>query len=396
MKDGWDHNLSPAGGPPLQPGDSAPWFKARTQANPEYGFTTVAGRYVVLCVYGSLAEGRGREIVNRLLTRWRSRFDDDNTVFFGVTMDPEDEALGRARQMIPGVRHFFDFDGAVTRLLAGGQPTAQGLAQGEGFTLLFDPFLRVIANIPFADPEAHDAAFAAAFADLPPPGLHTGAEVPAPVLVLPRVFEPAFCRALMALYDARGGEVSGFMRQGEGQTYGVLDNSFKRRRDVNLEEEEAWEPFRAGIRARIARRVAPAIRQAFNFGVTRIERYLVACYDAAEGGFFRAHRDNQTLATAHRRFAVTINLNAEEFEGGELRFPEFGPRSYRAPTGGAVVFGCGLLHEALPVTQGRRYACLPFLYDEEGAKIRARNMQFLSEKVVDKDAERAAGRPVTA
>lgn len=85
-----------------------------------------------------------------------------------------------------------------------------------------------------------------------------------------------------------------------------------------------------------------------------MERYIVACYDPAERGHFGAHRDNTTAGTAHRRFAVTINLNAEEFEGGELRFPEYGQRSWRAPTGGAVVFSCSLLHQALPVTAGRR------------------------------------------
>ena len=85
------------------------------------------------------------------------------------------------------------------------------------------------------------------------------------------------------------------------------------------------------------------------------------------------------MATAHRRFAVSINLNAEEFEGGDLRFPEFGPRTYRPPTGGAVVFSCSLLHEATPVTQGRRYAFLPFLYDEAGERVRAENLRFLAE-----------------
>jgi predicted 2-oxoglutarate/Fe(II)-dependent dioxygenase YbiX len=112
-----------------------------------------------------------------------------------------------------------------------------------------------------------------------------------------------------------------------------------------------------------------------------MERYLVACYDAAHGGHFRAHRDNTTKGTAHRRFAVTINLNADEFGGGELRFPEFGPRSYRAPTGGAVVFSCSLLHEALPVTSGRRYAFLPFLYDEAAARVRVANNPYLGEGV---------------
>ena len=39
-------------------------------------------------------------------------------------------------------------------------------------------------------------------------------------------------------------------------------------------------------------------------------------------------------------------------------------RTYRPPTGGAVVFCCSLQHEATPVTRGRRYAFLPFLYGE--------------------------------
>jgi len=82
---------------------------------------------------------------------------------------------------------------------------------------------------------------------------------------------------------------------------------------------------------------------------------------------FFAHRDNTTKGAAHRRFAVTINLNAEQYEGDDLRFPEFGFRTYRAPTGRA---SCSLLHEALPVTGGKRYAFLPFLYDEAAAKVR--------------------------
>jgi predicted 2-oxoglutarate/Fe(II)-dependent dioxygenase YbiX len=120
------------------------------------------------------------------------------------------------------------------------------------------------------------------------------------------------------------------------------------------------------------------IRRCFQFEATQVERLIVGCYDSAEGGHFRAHRDDTTKGTAHRRFAVTINLNAEDYEGGDLRFPEFGQRTYRAPTGGAVVFSCSLLHQATPVTQGRRYALLPFLYDEAGARIRDENSSFLA------------------
>ena len=39
--------------------------------------------------------------------------------------------------------------------------------------------------------------------------------------------------------------------------------------------------------------------------------------------------------------------------------------------GGGVVFACGLMHEAMRVTEGRRYAFLPFLYDEACAELLA-------------------------
>ena len=119
------------------------------------------------------------------------------------------------------------------------------------------------------------------------------------------------------------------------------------------------------------------MRKAFQFSPTRIERYIVARYDGAEGGHFRAHRDNTTPGTAHRRFAVTINLN-DDFDGGMLWFPEFGLRRYRPPQGGAAVFSCSLLHEATPVTRGKRYVFLPFVYNDAAARIREENLRFVA------------------
>jgi hypothetical protein len=43
-----------------------------------------------------------------------------------------------------------------------------------------------------------------------------------------------------------------------------------------------------------------------------------------------------------------------------------------------VVFSCSLLHEARPVTRGKRYAFLPFLYDDEAARLRERNLEFVT------------------
>jgi predicted 2-oxoglutarate/Fe(II)-dependent dioxygenase YbiX len=121
------------------------------------------------------------------------------------------------------------------------------------------------------------------------------------------------------------------------------------------------------MRERIQGRLLPEVWKSFQFSATRLERYIVACYDAGEGGHFQPHRDNTTGGTAHRRFAVTINLN-DDYEGGDLRFPEFGSHRYRGPVGGAVVFSCTLLHEVTPVTKGMRFATLPFLYDEAAVR----------------------------
>ena len=206
------------------------------------------------------------------------------------------------------------------------------------------------------------------------PAAHAGVPVHAPVLIVPRIFEPEVCRRLIDHYDAVGGRVSGVMREIDGKTVGVVDD-FKRRRDADVVDEH----FQAALKMMVRRRLLPEIRKAFQFQVTRMERCIVACYDAREGGYFRPHRDNTTKGTAHRRFACSINLNAEEFEGGDLRFPEFGPQTYRPPTGGAVIFSCSLLHEATPVTKGRRYAFLPFFYDEAAAKVREANMGYLAE-----------------
>jgi predicted 2-oxoglutarate/Fe(II)-dependent dioxygenase YbiX len=73
---------------------------------------------------------------------------------------------------------------------------------------------------------------------------------------------------------------------------------------------------------------------------------------------------------------VSINLNGN-FEGGEVRFPEYSSKGFKVPAGCAVVFSCSLLHAVSRVTAGRRYAFLPFVYDEAAARIRQQNRSFL-------------------
>jgi len=116
----------------------------------------------------------------------------------------------------------------------------------------------------------------------------------------------------------------------------------------------------------IKRRVLPEIWKAFSFQVTRRDSYKVSCYRASESGFFAQHRDNITPLVAHRRFALTLNLN-DGFKGGGLCFPEYGPNYYRPAVGGAVVFSCALMHQALEVTDGDRFVLVNFFWGESDA-----------------------------
>jgi len=335
-------------------GDPAPTFATAGTNNPRYVFDSAAGRYLLLAVVPA-----GPAVARAVATidRRRSAFNDVHAgAFVLVVGEDKDRAV---RQDGPGLRFLFDEDGAVAALYE---------AAGQERWCLIDPALHVMAIVG----AAQAAALVDRAATLPPPGRHGGPEGSAPVLLTPRIFEPEFCEHLIGLYRRTGGRPSGFMREINGVTTLMTDDNHKRRSDVIVEDEA----LRRQIGERLKRRLLPQIRKAFNFNATRIERYLVARYDAGTGGFFRPHRDNTTRGTAHRRFAVSINLNAD-YDGGDLRFPEFGPRTFRPPPGGAVVFSCSILHEATSVTRGERFAFLPFLYDEAAAEVRQANLEFI-------------------
>jgi peroxiredoxin len=348
---------------PLSPGEAAPWFQAAAlEGNPAYSFDTAGGRPVLMLFFGSAGLPQAAEALALVAAR-RDTFDDRRGCFFGITVDPADAAEGRIRQQLPGIRFFLDYDRSISRAFGA------AAAEGDGYRghwLLLD---RALRGVGWFDLDQGEAALAA-LAGLSEPG--TEPEW-APVLLAPNILEPELCRRLIDLYEADGGEESGFMRDVEGKTRLLLDPEHKVRRDYIVRDPEVVRQ----IHLRVFHRLKPMIQRAFQFEPTRIERLLVGCYEAEGRGHFRPHRDNTTKGTAHRRFAVTINLNAEEYEGGDLRFPEFGARSYRAPTGGAVVFSCSLLHEALPVVSGRRFAFLPFLYDDPAAKLREQNAGFV-------------------
>jgi peroxiredoxin/predicted 2-oxoglutarate/Fe(II)-dependent dioxygenase YbiX len=360
----------------LTPGDPAPSFIQRSVANPRYAFASAAGRYLVLCFFGSAADNHAQAALKAAYGR-PDIFNDDRACFFGVSIDPEDEANGRVKNRMPGYRHFWDFDLLASRLYGVATRDAShatGPVKLARQWVVIDPTMRVLAAIPFRQDRGDLDEVMALLDSLPPPERFAGVEIMAPVLFLPRVFEPELCQHLIGLYEAQGGEESGFMREIGGKTMGITDPDFKRRKDYNIDDRDLI----SALQARFLRRVVPEIAKVHQFKATRMERYIVSCYAAEDGGHFSAHRDNTTKGTAHRRFAVSVNLN-DDFEGGEVSFPEYGPRSFKAPPGGAVVFSCSLLHKVSKVTNGRRFAFLPFLYDDAAARLREENARYIGE-----------------
>jgi peroxiredoxin/predicted 2-oxoglutarate/Fe(II)-dependent dioxygenase YbiX len=188
----------------------------------------------------------------------------------------------------------------------------------------------------------------------------------APVLLIPNVLPPEVCARMIEVWETQGNEDSGFMRQVEGKTVGMTDYSHKIRRDHFVRRGTETDGV---LKKYVGQRVLPEIERTFNYRATRYEDFRIACYDAARGGYFRPHRDNTTDGTAHRRFAMSLLLN-DAYEGGFLRFPEFGGHTYRPDAGSAVIFSCSLLHEATDVTSGRRFVLLSFLYGEAEARMR--------------------------
>jgi len=185
-----------------------------------------------------------------------------------------------------------------------------------------------------------------------------------PVLIVPDVFSRADCQRLITVFALQGhvwlqpqhgGPMPAHDYKVRVPEYGRHDriDHFIVNRDTN-----------ELIHSRFRTRLFPEIKKAYQYDITRYEPYRIACYEGERGGELHGHRDNTLPVVAHRRFAVSVNLNTEEFEGGELRYPEFGAETYRPETGAAIAFSCSMLHEAMHVTKGRRYVLLAFLGGE--------------------------------
>lgn len=260
-----------------------------------------------------------------------------------------DNGNARAASTGSGFTLLSDGNGAVGQ----GYLEAAGLSAPALFAL--DPNQRIVAAAGNHEAAAFANLTRTAFERIAPRGKPRLIAQQAPVLFIPEVLDDAECDRLIEHW--RGGakrknEIN--IASGEGTTKGSRAE-VKRRSDVIIEGA-----LERHLLITLMPRLAPEIERVFSFDKEwGFEKFRIGCYEAEDAGFFRAHRDNPSEALRHRHFAASFNLN-DGYEGGYLRFPEYGHDHYAPPKGGVLIFSCGLLHEVVPVTAGRRFTLLTF------------------------------------
>lgn len=332
-------------------GDRAPNFAlADTEGQFRMFYSSVSGRPVLMTFWpGGTAGTAGGEVAD--LARMHAAYESAGVDILSVSLAPvaDNATLGYPFPV------WSDGEKAITT----GYARAAGLSfnpaapADAAFAVAMDGNQRVLDVLTGAG--IADRALAL-FKAQPPAEPERILGSMAPVLVMPNLIDPETCTMLIDRWkaDHHEGTVGAVVGEDEKE---YVNERMKKRLDHKIMDPE----LNRQLQMTVGRRIAAELDKAFYFKGFKFDRFLVVCYDAARGDYFRAHRDNEVPSLKDRRFALTLNLNTEEYEGGELIFPEYGPHKYRPSSGGAVVFSCSLLHEALPVTKGRRFALLTFL-----------------------------------
>jgi predicted 2-oxoglutarate/Fe(II)-dependent dioxygenase YbiX len=322
-------------------GERAPDFILPTHDGTQMRFYGHAGGKPVLLVF---ADERHLQHLIKIFPV-TSDFD-----LFAVVRDPPTAAN-------PPFTVFIDSDGKISSAF---RPESQV----EAIVYALDPNLRVLYNFELDD---SSDAIQLTQAALDEQGIdRQAAEITGqapPVLMIPNTLNAEICEHLIETWEAGETEFTGVEQSAEGRREEKIAGDLKRRRDLTVTDDSLIKL----LSSTVGRRVIPELRKAFAYHATRFEGFKIACYEADVGGFFHAHRDNLSPSTAHRRFAMSLNLN-DEYDGGQLRFPEYGCDLFRPAAGAALLFSCAHLHEVLPVSSGRRFVLLSFLFADEAAR----------------------------
>lgn len=328
------------------PGDKIPnFFLPDAQGTRRQFQGETNGNPILLAAVPSLASGQGAALATAIEAA-RPQLDALPVQVMLVCGEAPDKLTGAAQSRSLPPLTFSDENSGLLEFLLKGAP--QGAAAA---VYALDPNQRVL-DILAGDPADSQLERAQALIKgwLAGRGEPQRLQAGAPVLVLPGIFSPAFCERLMALWERE---------HHEGGVSDAQRNLRDTRKKKTLEHVIADPELNREIAQTLGRRVGPELGKAFVYTApVAFESFVVMAYSDDRSDFFGIHRDRY-LPDHPRRFALSLNLN-DAFEGGELRFPEYGPHLYRPPAGGAAIFSCSLLHEALPVRRGRRFVMTAF------------------------------------
>jgi len=176
-----------------------------------------------------------------------------------------------------------------------------------------------------------------------------------PALIVPNVLSPELCRKCIESFH------SGHTFQG---TVGASKATGYRPDTKKRVDHIAHGKLLEELDDKLSRSFFPEIRKIFGCEITHRELYKIGLYTGEQKGFFKQHRDNFDEPLGYRRIASTIHLS-DDYEGGGLRFPEYGSNIYRPTLGSGIAFSCSTLHEALPVTKGERFVLVGFFHGEQ-------------------------------
>lgn len=347
----------------LEVGDRTPPLELPDQAGDRANLADddVSGRPVLLVFHG----GGPMAAYVRELCAFRDRYEDftaHGAIVFAITRDTvEANRALHAENRLP-FQLLSDPSGKAFH--AYGVATSGG---GGAVTYVLDHHRRAAKVIGGAPPSGHAVEALDCLARTAEGRPATRLGVHPPVLVIPRALTKEDCDFLIDLWHrpVNEWETNGFATSG----YAHEKGDFKIRNNTGSYGKVTQYVVRDSevqrkLDAKIGRRVLPEIFKAFQTKVSQREDYIISCYDSSESGHLPPHRDNPSPETRHRRFSMSIHLNAGAYEGGELRFREYGEQLYDVEAGSAVVWSCSLLHEARETTKGRRFALVTHYFGD--------------------------------
>ncbi len=120
-------------------GDPVPWFSAPLIGEGSFSLSVAAGRWIVLSFLGKPANARVEQELAGLF-RSAQLFHEDHITFYGVLTAPPDDPAPYLKRSGAATAFLADYDGAIGRAFG---------AADLPCTIVLDPMLRVVANIPW-------------------------------------------------------------------------------------------------------------------------------------------------------------------------------------------------------------------------------------------------------